>query len=156
MARSCTSAITLLLRRIARTRSIHAVSLGWCYMQISARMAHRRAGRNCTAAHQAIHADRYMTPLSPLSFWVITSMLSRQAHTGLRSGTTHATPPTALRSMRGACHCAEATPRRVLRHSKIVHLLSATSTSLAGHLHLERSRTLAELPLARFCKRFGL
>jgi hypothetical protein len=95
MTRSFTLCITLSLHLIARTRSIHAVSLAWCCMRISARMAHRRAGRNCTAAQKAIRAARQATPLTPLSFWVITSMRSRQAHTALGSGTTHATPPTA-------------------------------------------------------------
>jgi len=55
----------------------------------------------------------------------------------LRSGTTHATPPTAPPRMRGACHCAEVPQHRVPRHSKIVHLLSPTSTFLAGHLRRE-------------------
>src|SRR5262245_55331892 len=140
MARSCTSCITPLLHRIAQTRLIHAVSWAWCCMRILERMAHRRAGRNCTAVRKAIRAARQGTPLIPLSFWVITSMRSRQAHTALRSGTTHATPPTAPPRMRGACHYAEVTPRRALRHSKIVRLLSATSTFLAGRQHLERNR----------------
>src|SRR5213592_4926151 len=43
---------------------------------------------NCTAAQKAIRAAR--STWAPLSFWVITSMLSRQAHTALRCGTTHA------------------------------------------------------------------
>ena len=74
-------------------------------------------------------------------------MRSRQAHTALRSGTTHATPPTAPPRMRGACHYAEVHPRRALRHSKIAHLLSATSTFLAGHLHLESSPTISAKPV---------
>src|SRR5206468_8070311 len=98
-------------------------------------------------AHQAIRAARQATPLIPLSFSVITSMPSRQAHTALRSGTMRATPPTAPQRMRGGCRCAEVPLRRVPRHSKIAHLPTVTSTSLAGHLHLERPRTLAELLL---------
>jgi len=49
--------------------------------------------------------------------------------------------------MRGACHCAGAIPRRAPRYSKIAHLLSATLTSLAGHLHLEADAALAATPL---------
>src|SRR5262249_3235875 len=136
---------------IARIHPIHAVSLAWFCMRILTRMAHRRAGRNCTAAHQAIRAGAAPPTLSrptsvwALSFWVTTSMLSRQAHTALRPGTTHATLRTALPSMRGGCHCAGVLLRRVPRSSKIAHLLSATSTSLAGRLHLERHRWLVGL-----------
>jgi hypothetical protein len=50
--------------------------------------------------------------------------------------------------MRGACHYAEVTPRRALRHSKIVRLLLATSTFLAGRLHLEAAAALAATPAA--------
>src|SRR5262249_10910524 len=129
--------ITLLLRHIAQTRRIHAVSWAWCCMRISAPMAHRRAGPNCTVAHQAIHAAQYMTPTIPLSFSVITSMVLQQAHTVLRSGMTHATRLTAPPWMRGACRYAAVAPRRSPPHSKIAHLPSATSRFLGGHLHLE-------------------